>query len=112
MVRRRLYLVELFAGSHSVSRCVKRRFRRDYDVQILSVDIDEAFAPNIVVDINTWRFKDVITCLASPPCTAFSNANTRGVRDIGRGAANVKSGLRVIRDMQPDFWFMENPVGC
>ena len=124
MVRRRLYLVELFAGSHSVSRCVRRRFHRDYDVQVLSVDVDETFAPSIVADINTWRFKDdvdrfiegrrpqdVVACWASPPCTAFSSANTRGVRDISGGTKNVKSGLRVIRYAQPDFWFMENPVG-
>jgi hypothetical protein len=124
MSRRRLYLVELFAGSHSVSRCVKRRFRRGYDVHILSVDIDEASDPSIVADINTWRFKDdvdrflqsrrphdVVACWSSPPCTAFSRANTLGVRDIHGGAKNVKSGLRVIRHMQPDFWFMENPVG-
>ena len=109
MVRRRLYLVELFAGSHSVSRCVKRRFRSDCEVQILPVGMEETFAPNIVVDINTWRFKDdvdrfiegrrpqdVVACWASPPCTEHSCAKTFGVRDIKQAHDIVLSIIEII----------------
>ena len=120
---RRLYLVELFAGTHSVSNCAKRRFR-DYDVRVLSVDHDETCNPTIVADINTWRYKpdiddflkqrrkrDVVVVWSSPPCKFFSVANTRGERDIAAGSRNVKSGLNVIRYVEPDIFFMENPVG-
>ena len=37
----RLYLIELFAGTHSASRAVKRSsIGREHDVRVLSVDID------------------------------------------------------------------------
>ena len=124
MSRRRLYLVELFAGSHSVSRCVRRCFGKSLDVRILSVDNDPASNPTVLVDINRWRYKadideflanrrsrDIVACWTSPPCTAFSRANTTGVRDIRGGTRNVKTGLRIVKYCRPNFWFQENPVG-
>jgi len=105
MARRRLYLVELFAGCHSVSRCVRRCFGKNLDVRILSVDNDPASNPTILVNINRWQYKpdideflgnrrakDIVSCWTSPPCTAFSRANSTGVRDIAGGIRNVKSG--------------------
>ena len=124
MTRRRLYLVELFAGCHSVSRCVRRCFGKNLDVRILSVDNDPASNPTILVNINRWQYKpdideflgnrrakDIVTCWTSPPCKAFSRANSTGVRDITGGILNVKSGLRIVRYCKPNFWFQENPVG-
>ena len=88
-----IFLVELFAGSHSVSRCVRRRFGESFDVRVLSVDNDAVSDPTILADINTWQYKrdiddflkqrrdnDIVACWSSPPCTAFSRANTTGVR--------------------------------
>ena len=57
MPRRRLFLVELFAGSHSVSRCVRRRFGESFDVRVLSVDNDPASSPTVLADINAWQYK-------------------------------------------------------
>ena len=104
MPRRRLFLVELFAGSHSVSRCVRRRFGESFDVRVLSVDNDPVSNPTILADINAWQYKrdideflkkrrdnDIVACWSSPPCTAFSRANTTGVRDIRGGSRNVKA---------------------
>ena len=60
-MRPRLYLVELFAGTHSVSKAVKRSaIGRNYDVRVLSVDIDPNFDPSIVADISTWKYKGPI----------------------------------------------------
>ena len=124
MPRRRLFLVELFAGSHSVSRCVRRRFGESFDVRVLSVDNDPVSNPTILAAINEWQYKrdiddfldqrrdnDIVACWSSPPCTAFSRANTTGVRDIRGGTRNVKAGLRIMRYCKPNFWFQENPVG-
>ena len=123
--RRRLFLVELFAGSHSVSRAVKKHYGTNFDVRVLSVDKDPESRPTVVADINAWRYQrdidaflrhrkrldDVVVCWTSPPCTAFSRANTTGVRDILGGSQNVKSGLRIVRYSKPTFWFQDNPVG-
>ena len=124
MPRRRLFLVELFAGSHSVSRCVRRRFGESFDVRVLSVDNDPVSNPTILANINAWQYKrdideflkkrrdnDIVACWSSHPCTAFSLANTTGVRDIRGGTRNVKAGLRIMRYCKPNFWFQENPVG-
>ena len=122
--RRCIYLVELFSGSRSVSKAVRRCFRDHFDVRVLSVDTDPASRPSIVADINTWRYKedlryfladkrqsDMLFVWMSPPCTSFSRANTTGVRDLQGGRRNVLSGLKITRHLSPDAWFLENPVG-
>ena len=122
---RKLFLLELFSGSKSVSTAVRRKFGRDYDVRALSVDIDPAFKPDVVADVNTWRFRpdidlflspkrsgDVVVVWLSPPCTHFSFARTTGgPRDLRGAARTVKSGLNIVRYCRPNFFFMENPVG-
>ena len=103
---RRLYLVELFAGTHSVSKALTRCMSNRFDVRVLSVDLDPKSNACVVADINRWDFKrdlkeflqtkrakDVLCAHASPPCTAFSRANTTGTRDIEGGSRNVKTAL-------------------
>ena len=117
----RLYLIELFAGSQSVSKSLRKH---SPSVRVLSLDNDPTTYPSIAHDINTWNYKsdianflsdsrknDYIVVWASPPCTAFSFANTTGKRDLKGGSRNVKTALRIIRHVRPKFWFMENPVG-
>ena len=122
---RRLYLIELFAGTHSVSNAVKRSgIAREHDVRVLSVDIDPKFKPSVVVDIGRWSYEDdiaeflrgrrasdILAVHASPPCTEFSRALTTRPRDLKAGSRNVKAALRIIRHVDPDFWIVENPVG-
>ena len=121
---RKLYLIELFAGSHSVSKALKKCLRNFFAIHVLSIDNDKKSNASIVGDINSWdykrdihnflkhkRAKDVVCFHASPPCTAFSRANTTGVRDIAGGSKNVKTALKIIRFVRPDIWTLENPVG-
>ena len=121
---RRLYLVELFAGSHSVSKALTKCVSNKFDVRVLSVDLDPKSNASVVGDINKWNYKrdlrdflqtkrakDVVCVHASPPCTAFSRANTTGVRDIEGGSKNVKTALKIIKFVKPDIWTLENPVG-
>ena len=121
---RRLYLVELFAGSHSVSKALTKFLANKFDVRVLSVDNDPKTNASVVADINRWNYKhdlrgflkskrakDIVCAHASPPCTAFSRANTTGVRDIYGGSKNVKRALTIIKHVRPDIWTLENPVG-
>ena len=50
-MQKRLYLIELFVGSHSVSRCVRKYFGRKLDVRISSVDNVPSSNPTILVDM-------------------------------------------------------------
>ena len=123
-MRPRLYLLELFAGTHSVSKAIRRSdIGRTYDVRLLSVDIDEKFEPTVVADINRWGYEaaiddflrgrrsgDIVVVHASPPCTEFSRALTTRPRDLRAGMRNVKRALKIIGYVEPDFWFLENPA--
>ena len=76
---RRLYLIELFAGTHSVSKAVRRStIGRDFDARVLSVDINSKFQPSVVADIVTWRYKGAIDVAAS------RQAIDRRIRPQGR----------------------------
>ena len=125
---RRLFLIELFAGTHSVSKAVKRSLSRDFEIRLLSVALQQKFAPTIVADINSWRYKpaidefladstasDVIAVWASPPCQEYSLAKNGRPRDIQSANRNVRSALKIIRyamsRARQGFFFIENPVG-
>ena len=125
----RLYLLELFAGTHSVSRALRRsRIARDFEIRLLSVDREPKFSPSIVADVNSWRYKDavdeflrgvgrrdVVAVWASPPCQEFSLAKNGRTRDLEATSRTVKSALRIIKyvksKVQPSVWFIENPLG-
>ena len=48
---------------------------------------------------------------ASPPCTEYSRAKTIGDRDLLVADARVAATLTCILQLQPRFFFIENPVG-
>ena len=83
--------------------------------EVVTVDIDPIFTPTFQVDILEWKYWeffspgdfDVISC--GPPCTEFSQANTRGVRALDYADSLVKKGLEIIQFFRPRKWFLENP---
>jgi hypothetical protein len=102
-------LLELFCGTKSVSTAVWSA----YD-ETISVDILPKFAPTVCSDIMTWDYRvyppghfDAVW--ASPPCTQYSKAKTRGVRDIEGANAIVLRTLEIIQYFNPTKWFIENP---
>ena len=121
---KRLYLIELFAGSHSVSKALRKFLANEFDVRVLSVDNDPKTNASVIANINKWdykndlreflkrkRLKDIVCVHASPPCTIFSRAKTIGTRNIQSGSRNVKRALKIIRFVKPDIWTLENPIG-
>lgn len=121
---RKLFLIELFSGSHSVSRALKRCLRGSH-LHIMSVDNDPSSKATILTDINKWDFKrgitrflkdrkkgDLVCVHASPPCTHYSRARTTGgPRDLKGAGRNVKTAVKIIKFVRPDIWTLENPVG-
>jgi len=74
----------------------------------------------IQADVRSWSPSaggfDVVT--ASPPCTEFSSLTRlaiargqRGARDIPAGIAVVKGCIRIIDEVKPRFWILENVHG-
>ena len=100
---------------------------RDGGHEVVTVDFEAMFNPTIVADINLLTSADVPgpwdVILASPPCQAFSIASgfknwempgkvyvpktEKAMFALGL----VKSTLRLIDELQPRFWVIENPRG-
>lgn len=104
--------LELFAGTHSFTKGVKRKYGADCET--VSVDILPRFAPTHRANILTWDYKiyppghfDIIWC--SPPCTEYSCAKTRGARDLDTADACVRRCWEIIDYFAPKHWLIENP---
>lgn len=104
--------LELFAGTQSFTKGVKRAHPT---AQALTVDILPKFKPTFVADMLEWDYTifppgqfDVIWC--SPPCTEYSSAKSRGVRDLVYADSLVKRCFDIIDYYKPRSWIMENPA--
>ena len=105
-------ILELFSGTKSVSRAMVEFWP---DAAVTSVDASEEHAPDIVADIRTWDYSGFIpghidVVWASPPCTEFSRANSRRLRDLEGADACVEATFRIIEHLRPAVWFVENPA--
>ena len=74
-------LLELFSGTGSFGQPF-----RNANHDVISVDIDPTFNPEICEDILTFSYcklpwvPDIIW--GSPPCTEYSRAKTKGIRKL------------------------------
>ena len=100
-------LLELFAGTGSVGNVFK-----EHGWEVVSLDRD--MPADIQTDIMDWDYKtyephyfDVIW--ASPPCTEYSIAKTKGVRNIPQANEIVARTLEIIDYLEPNHYFIENP---
>ena len=102
--------LEIFAGTQSFSKAVKRNSDKH---EVVTVDILDKFKPTIKTDILTWDYKvykpgyfDVIWC--SPPCTEYSIAKTRGERNLELADSLVKKSFEIIDYFKPKVFIVEN----
>jgi hypothetical protein len=101
--------LDLFSGTGSASKVLQA-----HGYEVISVDLDARFHPTICADIDRWDYKifpahsfDVI--MASPPCTEFSVAKTRGERDIEGALALVSRTIEIVQYFDPPVWWLETP---
>lgn len=128
-MKKKLKVLELFAGTRSIGREFEARGHEVY-----SVDWDRGF-PNISLyaDIGSINKEDVIRLCggspdviwASPDCTTFSVAaishhrrknlttgNLDPISDYAKYCDDVdKHVISLIMSLSPQYWFIENPRG-
>lgn len=114
--------VELFSGTASFSRAA-----HDLGHETFTVDIDEAFKPDLVKDVSILGLADLPyvpqVLWASPPCQKFSVASIskNWVYENGQPVPKTETArqacslvvrtMRFIEAIKPRLWFLENPMG-
>jgi len=113
-------IIDLFCGLKGWSQAFEQE-----DNEIITVDILEKFRPTIVADIMHLTAKDFKqfgrfdAILASPPCNCFSVASVYRHwkdgkpkdEDTVKAIELVKHTLKLIEDLNPKWWILENPTG-
>ena len=113
-------VLDLFAGLGGFSQA----FADSERWTVTTVDVEERFDTDIRADVFELRpsdfDRDFHVVLASPPCTQFSLAASSLERfvagepqtdDARDAVALVYHTIGLIRGLNPDYWFLENPQG-
>jgi site-specific DNA-cytosine methylase len=117
----RMKILELFCGTKSFSNEAEKLGH-----QTFTIDNDAIHKPDLCIDIMNFtadmlpeEFKHPDIIWASPPCTTFSVASIRHYWVNGKpkndktllGIALVKKTIAIIEELNPTYWFIENPRG-
>jgi len=110
IVKRRPLMIDLCSGLGGASQVMKER-----SWQVITLDFDSSFNPDIVADIRTWSWcgerPDLIW--ASPPCDEFARefmpwSKTGKNPDL----SIIEACVRIIREANPRYWVIENVQGA
>ncbi len=100
--------LELCCGTKSFSK-----HAQELGHSTLTVDCNYHENPDLCVDVRTLFFGkgsfDFVWC--SPPCQHYSKAKTVGVRNFQHYDSIVAACIRIIKEIQPTYWCIENPQG-
>jgi len=113
-------VLELFCGTKSFAKVFE-----EYGYEVFTVDIDDRFKPDLVIDIMDLKANDIPfkpdVIWASPPCKSFSVAALgKNWKKEGKeylptsdraiyGMNMVKKTIQLINELKPKYWFIENP---
>jgi hypothetical protein len=112
-------ILELFAGSRSFSKVAEELGHETFSVDIKAFDNIDYVTDILEFDINKIPFKPEVIW-ASPPCTYFSVASigkhwnkdhTPKTKEAVLGCKIIIKTLEIINELQPDYYFIENPRG-
>lgn len=101
-------ILELFCGTKSLSKVAE-----ELGHECFTVDILQKFNPDLCKNVLDLSVSDIPfipdVIWASPPCTEYSHAKSRGVRKIDEANEVVLKTLEIIREFNPKIWVLENP---
>lgn len=115
-------VLELFAGSRSIGKAAERQGHQVFSTDLNDFDGIDYVCDVLMFDVGVMPFKPNVIW-ASPPCTGFSVAAIGHHWTGGAGAYIPKTEtarlgiqllretLRIIDEIQPAVWFIENPRG-
>ena len=120
-----LVILDIGCGEKSLGKGVNEIFgdRRPISLKYVSIDIDPITCPDLCWNILSFFDElrtspsDVRNLLApgkvdivwfSSQCDLFSQASTRGARDVQEGLTLVEAGIRISRYLRPRVFFMES----
>jgi hypothetical protein len=109
----KMLMLDLGAGLGGASEAMRRR-----GWNVVTVDINPEFNPDIVADLRTWSWDGPRPDLvwASPPCDEFAKFAMRCWYDVDALATPdvslVLACKRVIDECHPRFWIIENVRGA
>ena len=101
-------ILELFSGTGSVGKVAV-----ELGHEVVALDRD--MAADIQTDIMDWDYRAAFQpghfdfIWASPPCTEYSRAKSRGIRKIDEANEVVKRTLEIIEYFHPEHYLIENP---
>jgi site-specific DNA-cytosine methylase len=110
-------ILEVFSGPNQSAQQAIRRICSNPDMlRVITVDINANTNPTIVTDVNRWNPSSALGdrvdfAWLSPPCPEYSVAKTTGSRNLGVADATAKAALRIITQVRPRAWVIENPTG-
>lgn len=117
----RLAVLDLCSGTGSVASALREMFGDTHDILYVSVDNERKFEPTYCVDVREWDGAAALAAdypdvqrwdivWASPPCTEYSLAKSRGQRNFLLADSIVWACVELIRELRPRYWYMENPA--
>ena len=92
-----------------------KKVLEDHGYEVLSVDCDPRWKPDVVVDVLRWRYWEWLQpgefdiVASSPPCTEYSAAMTTRPRRLKDADRLVRRTRRIIDFLQPGVLWIENP---
>jgi hypothetical protein len=105
-----MLMLDLCSGLGGASRAMKQR-----GWQVVTLDIDPRFAPDVLADLREWSWPgerpDLIW--ASPPCTEFARESMPWSRTGNTPDMSIVNACRrIIAECDPRYWILENVRGA
>ena len=100
-------VLELFSGTRSIGKVCDQLGWESVSVDLI---MEADHKVNIMdFDYKQYNKDEFDIVWASPPCTEYSRAKSRGIRDIEGANKIVLKTIEIINYFNCEYWFMENP---